>query len=217
MEGKLFKKITNTVKKKFQRNPKIDALTNEYAFSSKELDELNKNNREKIKELKKNIESKPKEDTKEIKIDPLILNQNIPNIKEDKEDLENDIIKEMDKEKDIKEESQKTSFLHLEKEYQEIIMKEWKEINEVEIEKDILEGKDLANHNYTITYADDTARFIHNIRKKYEIVICYLIGFNNEKKGISEKTYFSDNPDNEWKYLNYYIKLLEKIKNFKIN
>ena len=59
------------------------------------------------------------------------------------------------------------------------------------------------------------AKFIHLIRKRYEVVICYLIGFNNEKKGIYDKTIFSSRIDDEWKFLNQYIKVLEKIRSFR--
>lgn len=112
-------------------------------------------------------------------------------------------------------ESPKNSFIHLSEEYQKIVMNKWKEIEPKQIDKDIIDGKDLLNHNYTITYADDAARFIHDIRKRYEVVICYLIGFNNEKKGTFEKTIFSSKMEDEWKYLSNYIKVLEKIRSFR--
>ena len=91
-------------------------------------------------------------------------------------------------------------------------MDKWKEININKIDKDIIDGKNLLKSNYTITYADEAAKFIHYIRKEYEVVICYLIGFNNEKQGIKNKTIFSSKMDNEWKYLSNYIKILEKIR-----
>ena len=108
-----------------------------------------------------------------------------------------------------------TSFINLSKENQKIVMEKWNSIDIVAIDRDILYGKDLLNHNYTITYPDDAARFIHKIRKEYEVVICYLIGFNNEKKGIYDKTIFSSKIDDEWHYLNQYIKILEKIRSSK--
>ena len=88
----------------------------------------------------------------------------------------------------------------------------WNKIDLQQIDKDIIEGKDLLNHNYNITYGENAAKFVHDIRKKYEVVICYLIGFNNEKKGIMNKTIFADRVDDEWKFLSNYIKLLEKIR-----
>lgn len=134
----------------------------------------------------------------------------------EEEIINEEIIDEFINEEIITEEiSPKNSFVHLSEEHQKLVMTKWNSINNTEIDKDIIEGKDLLNHNYTITYADSAARYIHIIRKKYEIVICYLIGFNNEKKGIYDKTIFSDKVDNEWKFLGNYIKLLEKIRNFK--
>ena len=115
-----------------------------------------------------------------------------------------------------KEINETSSFVHLEEEYQEIIMSKWNSIDINEIDNDIIQGKDLLNHNYTITFPDEATKYINKMRKKYEVIISYLIGFNNEKKGINNKITFADDPDNEWKYLNYYIKLLEKIRNFKI-
>ena len=215
MEEKKFQKLINTVKNKLKRNHKNDSFMNEYIFNSSDLDELKKNNKEKIKELKKDIQEQEKKKK--------ILNE---------EDLNESILYE--KKKDITpisiikeeplEEYEETiivkdtnSFINLSKEYQELIMKEWSEINFTEVDKDIIEGKEILNHNYTIKYADDAQNFITKIREKYEIVLCYLIGFNNEKKGIYEKTIFSDKEENEWKYLNYYIKILEKIRNFKLH
>ena len=96
-----------------------------------------------------------------------------------------------------------------------MVSDKWNEIRLNQIDNDIIDGKDLLNHNYTITYADEATKFIHYIRKEYEIVICYLIGFNNEKQGIYDKTIFSSKIDDEWKHLNSYIKILEKIRNFK--
>ena len=119
-------------------------------------------------------------------------------------------------EKDDEElEKDKDSFVNLSKENQELIMNKWNLIDLNMVDKDILLGKDILNHNYNITYGDDAARFVHDIRKKYEVVICYLIGFNNEKKGIVNKTIFSDKMDNEWKFLENYIKVLEKIRSFR--
>ena len=94
-------------------------------------------------------------------------------------------------------------------------MKSWEKLDLQQIDKDIIEGKDLLNHNYNITYGENAAKFVHDIRKRYEVVICYLIGFNNEKRGIDNKTIFSNKLDDEWKYLSNYIKLLEKIRSFR--
>ena len=206
MEDNKFQKFMHTIKDKFKRNSKVYPSMNEYAFSKEEMDELQKENKQKIQELKKEtIEPKEKEEVlNETELNDSILNE------ENQEELE--VVEETKLE-----EPSQMSYIHLEEEHQKLIMQKWEEIDLNEIEDDITIAKDLLNHNYTITYTEDAARLIHEIRKKYETVLCYLIGFNNEKKGIYEKTYFSDNLDNEWQYLNYYIKLLEKIKGFKVN
>ena len=220
MEGNIFKKLF----RKFDRKPKDDSSVNEYAFSSLEMDELKKENSEKSKELKKDISliHKKKEVLDESGLDDSILNQ--------VEDVKGEIIEDNEKEEDIVEEKEivqeevledevveapKNSFVNLDSKYQDIIMSVWKEIDFNMVDDDIIRGKDLINHNYTVTYADKATKYIKEIRRKYDVVICYLIGFNNEKKGIYDMTYFSSSIDDEWKFLNYYIKLLEKIRNFK--
>lgn len=107
------------------------------------------------------------------------------------------------------------SYINLSKENQDLVMKSWNSINLQDIDRDILNGKDILNHNYNISYGEEASKFVFDIRKKYEIVICYLIGFNNEKSGIFNKTIFSSKMDDEWKYLESYVKLLEKIRNFR--
>ena len=206
MEENKLQKIIHSIKNKFKKEPNKMAEVNEYAFNTSELNELQKENKEKIKELKKEIsETKQKEKV----LDEKELNNSILNTKQE------DIIQngEEVKEKEIP----NNSYINLEKEYQDLIMDKWESIDINDIDIDIINGKDLLNHNYTITYADEATRFIQKMRKKYEVVLCYLIGFNNEKKGIYNQTSFSKQPETEWKYLNYYIKLLEKIRNFKMN
>ena len=137
---------------------------------------------------------------------------------EDKEVSEKKILKEEERLEEVVEEISKqpvNSFVEINADNQKIVMENWNAIDIREIDKDIMDGKEILNHNYTITYADEAEKFIHDIRKKYEIVICYLIGFNNEKKGIFDKTIFSLKMDDEWKFLGQYIKILEKIRNFK--
>ena len=135
---------------------------------------------------------------------------------EDKQ-LENEQLREEKLEDLVKKVCDKpiNSFVEINSDNQRLIMEKWNEIDIKEIDKDIMDGKEILNHNYTITYADEAEKFIHDIRKKYEIVVCYLIGFNNEKKGIFDKTIFSSKMDDEWKHLAQYIKILEKIRNFK--
>ena len=187
----------------------------EYAFSTEEINDLIKDNKEKISNLKKNNkEIKKKEKEKDI-LDSVLspiegttkieTNININEINNEEETL-----------MDITKRKEDTnSFINLSNKNQKRIMQEWKNIDIKVINKDIIEGKELINLSYTGIYADEAMRYIHNIRKKYEIVITYLIGFNNEKKGFINKTFFSDNKEEEWKYLSSYIKVLEKIKNKK--
>ena len=212
MDEKLVQKLINKVKTKFTKQ-KTELNNNyEYAFSLEEIEDINKQNKQKIQELKEDILKKKKD-----KPNPEeILSKIETNIEPTSE-----VIDELLEQEELepippkKEEPTNNSFINLSKEHQDVVMKKWNEINLNKIDKDIINAKDLLNHNYTITYADDAARFIHYIRKEYEVVITYLIGFNNEKQGILNKTIFSDKIDNEWKFLNSYIKILEKIRNFK--
>ena len=148
------------------------------------------------------------------------LTENIEDKKLDNEKKSNNITDEeisIDEQNNENEQdkTENDSYVNLSPKNQEIIMKSWEAIDLQQIDRDIIEGKDLLNHNYNITYGDNAAKFVHEIRKKYEIVICYLIGFNNEKKGIPNKTILSNKVDDEWKYLSNYIKLLEKIRSFR--
>ena len=197
MEENVFQKLIHTVKNKVNRNSKkANSFMNEYAFNKEDLTELQKNNKEKIKELKKELQEqeKKKEELKEENLEEEMLSEEQQEIIEanDDEEEENIIVE------NLKEEN---SYINLNKEQQEIIMKSWQEIDNNMVDKDIISGKEILNHNYTITYADDASKFINEIRNKYEIVICYLIGFNNEKKGIKEKTIFSKSIEDEWKQL----------------
>lgn len=164
------------------------------------------------------MEPKPVLPQKIIEKTDLTTNMTTPSVETDHFE-----IKELDKElapvgeteSTSQENKPKNSFVNLSPENQKLVMDKWKKIDSSQIDKDIINGKDLLNHNYTITYADEAARFIHYIRKEYETVVCYLIGFNNEKKGIYDQTIFSSKIDEEWRHLNQYIKILEKIRNFK--
>lgn len=237
----IFNNLLTKIKNKKVSNTYNDIY--EYAFSLEEIDNLHEENNKKIKSLKKDKLNLKKDEniitstSKSIpNIEDISLNDN--NLKEEvdkyeDEELIDSIPKELEEilsinDDNLDEESsfmdlsqveqpteEKPSFINLKKEEQERIMTSWKSIDLNLIDKDILEGKDILNHNYNITYADEAARYVHNIRKKYETVICYLIGFNNEKNGIENKIIFSDKIDNEWKFLENYIKLLEKIRNFR--
>lgn len=230
MDERRVHKFINKVKDKFIRQKPVVENAYEYAFSNEEIESISKQNMKKIIELKQNIIPNKKDNNKvntdEVlaKIETIIENDTQVAEPIDATDEENIL------EEDVREESTylvetkieeleeeikpqpKNSFVNLELEHQKLIMDKWKEIKQSQIDKDIIDGKDLLNHNYTSYYADEVAKFIHYIRKEYEVVICYLIGFNNEKQGIYDKTIFSDKIDNEWKYLNSYIKILEKIR-----
>jgi len=232
MDDKLIHKFINNVKNKFIKAKTTYPNNSEYAFSTEEIENINKQNKQKIQELKKDIFTKKKdnynkqnneeilskietniETEREVTKTTIETNNNSEQQKEEipiESTIKQDILdSNSDK---IEKPHQKNSFINLNPEHQKLVMDKWQEIKLNKIDKDIIDGKDLLNHNYTITYADEAAKFIHYIRKEYEVVICYLIGFNNEKQGIFDKTIFSDKIDNEWKYLNSYIKILEKIR-----
>lgn len=217
MEDNVFKKLVKNVKNKINKNDK-SYPSMEYAFSSEEINNLSKDNKEKISKLKSNgkvvdKKSKNRGDILEEVLSPIEgttkIDMNI-NIKEIEENGNNETFMDVNKKND---DGDDNSFINLSYERQNIIMREWKDINIHEIEKDIISGKDLINQSYSGVYVDEAMKYIHDVRKKYEVVISYLIGFNNEKKGFINKTFFSDNKEEEWKYLSNYIKVLEKIKN----
>ena len=89
------------------------------------------------------------------------------------------------------------------------------DIDILEIDKYISDGKKILEQSYSVTFMDDALRYIYSIRDKYNILIEYLIGFNNEKRGLFNKTTFSDKVDNDWRYLKNYVNLLERIKKLK--
>ena len=209
MEENNLTKMMHTIKNKLKREPKVSPSMSEYAFNKEDLQELKKDNIEKIKNLKKELI-----DTKEEKLNDNNLEDSIALLNNIESQKKEEPTKSIHEEQEL---DTNNSFINLETEYQDLIMYKWKSINLNEIDKDIIIGKDLLNHNYTITFADESSKYISEIRKKYEIIICYLIGFNNEKKGIYNKITFANNKENEWKYLNNYIKLLEKIRNFKLH
>ena len=231
MEDNIVHKFIDKFKSRFSKNKQMIANTYEYAFSDEEIESINRENKQKIQELKQDIFTKKKDSYNSSKTNEVLSklsnhmelqdtdNQNLP--QDDAEEISEDIIIEPINEAVVKEQGvisakeefkPKNSFIKLSSEQQKKVMDKWNELNLNKIDKDIMSAKDLLNHNYTIAYADEALRFIQYIRKEYEIVICYLIGFNNEKQGIYDKTYFGDNLDDEWKYLSNYIKILEKIR-----
>lgn len=227
MEDNIINKFISKIKNSFNNDNKVYPSNNEYAFSSEEIDEIRKANQQKIMELKQDLFApKQKKSTSdnnlvvagEEKVEK--KGEEVSKVSEEnKETVKEVVAQKIDLEEEPEQEKEevqpKNSFVNLSLEYQNLVMEKWNSIATTQIDKDIIEGKDLLNHNYTITYADDAARYIHKIRKEYEVVICYLIGFNNEKKGEYDKTIFSAKIDDEWKFLSNYIKILEKIRNFK--
>ncbi len=237
MEGNIVHKFLNIVKDKLKSNKNTNSSVSEYAFSSEEINDLNKKNKEKILELKQDLFTKElkvkkaneEKDNSTIEpVSPIVLNEEVDSkteeskVQQDKQSPKTSEInnvqnsnsqEELTKPKE--ESTSQESFIQLTPEHQKLVMENWNHLNNQQLDKDIMIGKELLNHNYTITYADDALNFIHKIRKDYDIVLCYLIGFNNEKKGIPSKTLFSSKLEDEWQYLNQYIKILEKIRSFK--
>ncbi len=202
MEGSFFTKIKNRFNNKKDNYPQFS----EYSFSGEELDSLSRQNIDEINKLrtgfKVNKDKKIEEDNSNL--DAIVLLDKDIVVKED--NVDNNIEKEDNKE-------EYNGYVNLSSDTRENIMKRWNSIDIVRLTHDIYEGKDILDHNYTITYADNALEYIYRIRGEYDILIEYLIGFNNEKKGVLNKNIFSDRLDNEWKYLKNYIKVLEKIKN----
>lgn len=229
MEDKIINKLFNKVKNKFTKQKQNNYNIYEYTFSDDEIESINKQNKQKILELKQGMTLKNKQDkTKPNTLEVLSkleeekeVTQQSSKIEEKKDEEppieepkeENSVeIQENKKEEPEESIATKTSFINLNKEHQNLVMTKWKEINLIKIDKDIIDAKDLLNHNYASYYAKESMKFIEYIRREYEVVICYLIGFNNEKQGIMNKTIFADSYDEEWKHLNSYIKILEKIR-----
>ena len=243
-DNNLIHKFVRHVKSKFTKNSKGYPSVTEYAFSSEEIEKISKQNKQKILDLKQDgypREVKKEESVlktlDKMKVENVAMERADGDVssdgdtleektsskeealdEEDKEVSEKKILKEEERLEEVVEEISKqpvNSFVEINADNQKIVMENWNAIDIREIDKDIMDGKEILNHNYVITYADEAEKFIHDIRKKYEIVVCYLIGFNNEKKGIFDKTIFSSKMDDEWKFLGQYIKILEKIRNFK--
>ena len=206
-------KIIDKIKNKFTKNKSNSKTNFDYAFSDEELEDISEQNKQKILELKQNILDNKKYVKEKVNTDEVLskIETNIDNEVTGPIPVVDNI--ELPKEEKIDEKvEEEPSYVNLTEGYQKLVMDKWKEIKTDKIDKDIKDGKNLLKSNYTIYYADEAAKFIHYIRKEYEVVICYLIGFNNEKQGIKNKTIFSSKIDNEWKYLSNYIRILEKIR-----
>ena len=139
MKTNILKKLIHTVSDNLKRNSSSNQNTDEYVFSSQDLDELKKNNIEKIKELKKDILKTTQK--KEEPLDEIILNDSIfnkekeeePNHQQEEietdlepnnqqEEIETDLEPNNQQEKDSESNQQKEkrpSFINLEKEHQD--------------------------------------------------------------------------------------------------
>lgn len=238
MEGKVLKKIINKFKNKMHKNTSYPRDF-EYAFSDEEITKLSNENKEKMLALKNNTIKKKQEKkvNPEKDVDELILdnldNNTIP--KKKKKDLLDQIddtekvtytkiVKKLNGElkddipKDVKEEKEEkplTKYIDLTDELQKEINEAIDKVDMIVLDNYIIKGKDLIEHNYTITFGEEALRFVYQVRHEFEVLIEYLIGFNNEKKGVYNKTTFSDKLDDEWHYLKNYIKILEQIKSIK--
>ena len=205
MEDNFINNFFSKIKNKFN-NKKDYPRFNDYSFSGEELDNLSRKNMEEINKLRRGDSNKDVENSDSEFIDA----------DNEKEELNDDIDVNLDEvnKSDIESIGNDSyeGYINLSLERRENIMKRWNSIDVVRLSNDIDEGKDILEHNYTITYPDMALRYIYRIRDEYDILIEYLIGFNNEKKGVLEKNIFSSKLDDEWKYLNSYIKILEKIK-----
>lgn len=204
MEGSFINNIFGRVKNKFSNNKNNYSHLDDYSFSGEELDDLTKQNMEEIDKLRSGYKNK---------------DNNIDNNKDntyvsvnDVKDIDEDIVSDNEDELYVYDNGNDTGYINLSSERRENIMKRWNSIDLVSLSKDIDRGKDILEHNYIITYPDMALSYIYAIRDEYDILIEYLIGFNNEKKGIMDKNIFSSKLDDEWRYLNSYIKILEKIK-----
>jgi hypothetical protein len=224
MEVKVLNKFIQNLKNKLKRNTKDNTAQNlDYAFSIEEINNLEKQNKEKINNLKSKSSPDKKEKVKKQNLTISILEDKIrkktkeekelkDSIEEVKEEVENNITESKEEEEN---QNTKISYINLTKNQEKIIMESWQKIDTIKLDELILKGKDILAHNYSITYGDDSLAFIYKVRSEYDILIEYLIGFNNEKKGIYDKTIFSNKLDNEWHFLANYIKVLERIREMK--
>ena len=204
--GRIFTKIKDKIDNKKDNYPQFS----EYSFNTSELDSLSKQNLEEINKLRNDfkVKKEAKSDNVSNSLD-VISNDN----NNDDNDNDNDNLIKEDNISIKSEEKKYNGYVELSSDRRENIMKRWNSIDIVKLNHDIYEGKDILDHNYTTSYVDKSLEYIYKIREEYDVLIEYLIGFNNEKKGILSKSIFSDKLDNEWKYLKNYIKVLEKIKN----
>ena len=149
MEGSFFTKLKNRFNNKKDNYPQFS----EYSFSGEELDSLSRQNIDEINKLrtgfKANKDKKIEED--DSNLDAIVLLDKDIVVKEDNAD--NNIEKEDNKE-------EYNGYVNLSSDTRENIMKRWNSIDIVRLTHDIYEGKDILDHNYTITYADNALEYI---------------------------------------------------------
>ena len=226
----LLKKLKSIFHKK---NHPVD--DSEYVFSMEELNDLEQQNREKINHLQDNEFAKKNNNilkrnselislgTSAVSLVSLASNkksssdEEVPtefleasaNISNDDVTSENESIEKKESEKSSEvNEGKKVKIDDNEK----AVVEMWQNIDLNQLDKYIFKGKDILSRNYMITYGEEAFEFIKVIREEYNILLEYLIGFNNEKRGIGRKNMFSSKLENEWQFLNNYIKILEMIK-----
>lgn len=241
MEGNFVNKFINKFKSKLKNNKNNYPHEFEYVFNDEDVNKLAKQNNEKIKELKRrSINVKKNRDIKKIdeeillssinnelnsnsKDDNKVLNNiDIDNITSDSmnnEVLKEDCMKSNENVEGRKEENSvvdtKDSYSNPDDDIQMMIKRELIKLDIKQLDKYIDRGKDILNHNYSVTYGDDALRYVYVIRDKYGTLIEYFIGFNNEKKGLYDKKIFSNRLDEEWRFLKNYVVILEMIKKLK--
>lgn len=233
MEGNFVNKFVNKFKSKLNNNKNNYPQKFEYVFSDEDVNKLAKENKEKLNNLKKrNINIKPKKDISKEDEEILLsninhelngeneFNNNLPNKFNEEEKSREEQIDSSEENNNLKnssneETSTKDNYSNPNDDIQMMIKRELIKLDVKELIKHIDRGKDILNHNYSITYGDDALRYIYVIRDKYANLIEYFIGFNNEKHGIYNKNIFSNRLDDEWQYLKNYISILEMIKKLK--
>lgn len=226
----MFKGIIGKFKNKKNNYP----LDFEYVFSDEEIHEIENENKEKLLALK-NSKVNKREKIVERDVDELIVDNMGTNVKPKKRDILDSVDYDKDKitytkivkklngelkEDEVNEENKvidekKEKYVELSDDLQQKINEAIEKVDLIVLDNYIIKGKDLIQHNYIITYGEEALRFVYQVRHEFEVLIEYLIGFNNEKKGIYDKTTFSDNLDDEWHYLKNYIKILEQIRSIK--
>lgn len=236
MEGNFVNKFINRFKNKLNSNKNNYPHNFEYVFSDEDVNKLAKQNKEKIDNLKKRSIGKNKvKEIDKLEEENILnnINNELFNKDYDKElsssnkvgdvldktvcNEEENVVCESNKidNENIDDENKKNSYSDPGEDMQLMIKREIIKLDIKEIDKYIDRGRDILNHNYSITYGDDALRYIYVIRDKYSALIEYLIGFNNEKRGIYNKNIFSNRLDDEWRYLKNYVSVLEMIKNLK--